>query len=111
VISVNLWDLVTGDVNLDGIVNSSDFTIMAANWQDPGLWTDGNVNFDDIINSSDFTVMADNWQQGPVPAPLAPAMSAIVPEPSTFVLALLGLLGIGGAYCTGRRKRATADRS
>jgi len=106
VISLNLWDLVTGDVTLDGIVNSSDFTIMAANWQDAGLWTEGNVNFDDIINSSDFTDMAANWQSTPVaplmPAPPAAAFSA-VPEPSTFVLALLGLLGIG-AYRARRRK-------
>jgi hypothetical protein len=73
---------ITGDHNQDGIVDAADLAIVLAGWE-----TFGVEGLSDLF--------------GETPAPSAPLLSA-VPEPSTFLLALLGLLG----GCLRRRRFA-----
>ncbi len=54
-----------GDANLDGTVNGSDFSILAANF---GLgvtnWDQGNFLYGSSVNGSDFSALAANFGQG-----------------------------------------------
>jgi autotransporter-associated beta strand protein len=54
-----------GDANLDGIVNGSDFSILAANFgQGYTNWDQGNFLFTPTINGADFAALAANFGQG-----------------------------------------------
>ncbi|MGD0137345.1 MAG: autotransporter-associated beta strand repeat-containing protein, partial [Tepidisphaeraceae bacterium] len=54
-----------GDANLDGLVNGSDFNILAANFnQSITGWDQGDFNYDGLVNASDFNVLAANFNQG-----------------------------------------------
>ncbi len=54
-----------GDANLDGVVNGTDFSILAANF---GLgttnWDQGNFLYGTTVNGSDFAALAANFGQG-----------------------------------------------
>ncbi len=54
-----------GDANLDGTVNGSDFSILAANFG-KGLtnWDQGNFLYGSSVNGSDFSALAANFGQG-----------------------------------------------
>ncbi len=53
-----------GDVNLDGIVNSADVTVVASNWLHSGAGLlAGDVNGDGIVNAADITIIASHWLQ------------------------------------------------
>ncbi|MGD9127970.1 MAG: dockerin type I domain-containing protein [Planctomycetia bacterium] len=89
------WDVATictfdglpGDANHDNVVDASDATILAGNWQaGPGAtWEMGDFNADGFVNASDATILAGNWQA---------SAGTAVPEPSTCLM-LLGLFGLG----------------
>jgi hypothetical protein len=100
-----------GDANLDGFVNGSDFSILAANF---GLgytnWDQGNFLFTPTINGADFSALAANFGQGDSGADVAvsqadiaaldafavandlaiPAVRA-VPEPTTAAMIVAGI--------------------
>jgi hypothetical protein len=112
-----------GDANLDGTVNGSDFSILAANF---GLghtnWDQGDFLFASSVNGSDFSALAANFGQGdnyaagttaadwaaldafaaanglPLPTPAA------VPEPASMGMLALGVVGLIGR----RRRRVIA---
>lgn len=76
-----------GDANLDRIVNISDFSLLAANFNQNGIWSRGDFNYDGTINISDFAALAANFNQslptdlprGSVPEPAsALTLSAII---------------------------------
>ena len=50
---------VSGDINLDRIVNSLDWSIMSSNWLSNHPASD--VNKDGLVNSLDFSIMSSNW--------------------------------------------------
>ncbi len=112
-----------GDANLDGTVNGSDFSILAANF---GLgvtnWDQGNFLFGSSVNGSDFSALAANFGQGDsgaatvTPADIAaldafaaanglpqPTIDA-VPEPAAIGLAVCAGMGVLGR----RRRKALA---
>jgi hypothetical protein len=63
--TIELKYTLLGDANLDGTVNGSDFSILAANF---GLgvtnWDQGNFLFSTSVNGSDFSALAANFGQG-----------------------------------------------
>jgi hypothetical protein len=120
---IELKYTLLGDANLDGTVNGSDFSILAANF---GLgvtnWDQGNFLFGSSVNGSDFSALAANFGQGDsgadssvTPADVAaldefaaanglpqPTIAA-VPEPAT-----LGLACLAGFGLLNRRRRSSA---
>lgn len=56
-----------GDANRDRLVNITDFSRLAAQFNRPGMYSQGDFDFDGMVSISDFAVMAANWQQQMVP--------------------------------------------
>jgi hypothetical protein len=89
----NTW---IGDSDLNGEFNSSDMVsvFVAGKYEtgQPATWEQGDWNADLVFNSSDMVVafVAGGYEQGKRPE----AAVSAVPEPSSFVLVLLGLLGL-----------------
>jgi hypothetical protein len=61
-----LTELVLGDTNFDGRVDSRDLNNIAIHWQQQSeaTWEDGDFNGDGKVNSSDLNDIAVNWQFG-----------------------------------------------
>ncbi|MGD0771127.1 MAG: autotransporter-associated beta strand repeat-containing protein [Tepidisphaeraceae bacterium] len=110
-----------GDANLDGLVNAADFTILAANFNQPVTgWDQGDFNYDGLVNAADFTDLAANFNQsasgadvsaGDVAALDAFAAAngispANVPEPGSAAMMVTAGLGI-----LGRRRRSLRHES
>lgn len=85
-----------GDANLDGEFNSSDFVVVfqTGEYEDEtagnSVWGTGDWNGDGDFDSGDFVLafQGGGYEQGPRPAPAA------VPEPSSIVLLLIGVVGV-----------------
>jgi hypothetical protein len=93
-----------GDANLNGTVNSADFSLLAANFNKSAAgWVDGDFNYDGIVNALDFNALASNFgATGAVPSS-GGALGSLVPEPATAALAA-GLIGLSQL----RRRRSRA---
>jgi hypothetical protein len=94
-----------GDANLSGVVDGTDFGILAANFN-KGVtgWDQGDFNYDNVVDGTDFGDLAANFNKGASggavgPGPLSdPALVAFaeanglmadVPEPVSGVLAMM----------------------
>ena len=83
-----------GDTELDRNVDITDFNSLATNFDPDGStaphsWLEGNFDGDNDIDITDFNFLASNF------APDGYGASA-VPEPSSLLLALLGLMLLAG---------------
>jgi len=99
-----------GDANLDGLVNGSDFNILAANFnQSVTGWDQGDFNYDGLVNTADFNELAANFNQGVSGAASAGDIAALdafaaanglplptssVPEPASAAMMVMAALGI-----------------
>ena len=84
------WTLTfpPGDVNMDGIVNGQDISVVASNWLLSVRY--GDANFDGIVNGQDVSLIASNWLS------TGGGTGAAVPEPSGATLAVFATLGAAG---------------
>jgi autotransporter-associated beta strand protein len=95
---VSVGFTATGDANLDGIVNSSDFSALADAYNSTsGGWGGGDFNYDGVVNALDFNAMASNFGTDLNPQPLG----SLVPEPMS-----MSLIGIGALSLMRRRKQS-----
>jgi len=99
-----------GDANLDGTVNSEDFTPFSHNLGQSGMmWDDGDFNYDGTVNAEDFTPFSHNLN---LSASLAAAAGTLqtatginlanVPEPMSA-----GMMVIAGVGILRRRRRSS----
>ena len=73
----------TGDSNLDGTVNALDLNSIATDFGDSSeQWSQGDFNYDGTVNATDFNLLALNF--GDTLSASAPALGALVPEPSAI---------------------------
>jgi uncharacterized repeat protein (TIGR03803 family) len=87
------------DANHDGIVNGQDISLVASHWLQSGSGIAGDANGDGVVNGQDIALIASNWLQS-----FGGGGGSAVPEPSTLVLAALGL-----ALLAWRRRRPRSD--
>jgi fibronectin-binding autotransporter adhesin len=83
-----------GDTNLDGLVNGTDLSAMAAVGTTNATWSMGDFNYDSIVNADDYSLLMFGAAYGHVPA-------ALVPEP-----AVAGLLSLPLIASLKRKRRA-----
>src|SRR5213079_1626619 len=95
--SVLLRYTAAGDANLDGAVDLTDFTFLAASFNGSGKsWINGDFDYSGTVDLTDFTLLASNFNQtapadgDPNAFAAAPtsALGTTVPEPASFGLAL-----------------------
>jgi hypothetical protein len=53
---------LAGDANRDGKVDIADMGILAANWQQPGSFSQGDFNYSGTVDIADLGILAANWQ-------------------------------------------------
>ncbi len=90
-------DELDGDANHDGVVNIFDINAVSSNWDPTGpvaAFAPGNINHDTVVDIFDINQISSNWAH--VATNGGPAQAQAVPEPSTLVIALLGLAGVVG---------------
>jgi hypothetical protein len=69
-----------GDASLDGVVNTTDFTILAAHFGQMGqTWPTGDFNGDGVVNALDFSALASHFGAS---ADNAPPLGSVLPEPA-----------------------------
>lgn len=111
--------LLAGDVNMDGCVDISDLNILAANWgkslTSGGSWSVGDLNGDGFVDMSDLVIVSADWGQvssgafglantaGLNVSDLSTYVASSIPEPSSFVLTVIGIGSLVG--CRWRKRR------
>lgn len=91
-------DSLVGDLNGDLTVDLTDFGILKANFGSGTTRAQGDVNGDAKVDLTDFGLLKDNFGK---------SGTASVPEPTTFLLALLGLAVLAAVH----RKSVRQNRS
>jgi fibronectin-binding autotransporter adhesin len=102
--TVTVMATYPGDFNLDGVVNATDMDIIVSHIGRSGDWGDGDVNYDGLIDILDWNA----WKASRGLPPLGDGSLAQVPEPGTFALMAVGLLGL--FVCSRRCRAGSAAR-
>jgi fibronectin-binding autotransporter adhesin len=112
-----------GDVNLDGVVNGTDFGLFAVHFgQAVSSWDLGDFNYDGVVNGTDFGLLAANFGDSASGADIvlpssdwaaldsfaaANGLLADVPEPASVGVILSAAIGFLGFRV--RRSVSSAD--
>ena len=101
---VTVLATLTGDANLDGSVTGADLSLLLSKYNKTGTWSVGDFNYDGSVTGADLSLLLSKYNQS-IPASVAGAAVAGVPEPSSLVMlaALAAAMGLGVA---GRRRFA-----
>lgn len=86
-----------GDANLDGLIDSADFSVVSSNFGQSFGWAGGDFNGDGLVGSADFSAIAGSFG--------FPNPGSIVPEPNA-----LALLVTAAALATRRFQSEPLDR-
>ena len=93
------YDMLPGDLNLDGNVDASDFITLKANFGMTGAaWQDGDFNRDGIVGYDDLLALQTNFNYRSNPHPImTPPTSTFtstggegLPEPGSVILLAMG---------------------
>lgn len=106
--TVDRFEPLPGDVNVDGAVDLADFGILKAHFGQAGARAEGDLTGDGRVDISDFGELKNSYGNvgpGPVKEP--------VPEPSTLALLAVGalVLGIREARSNGQRWQKFGDKT
>ncbi len=76
------FNVLPGDANQDGLVNISDLTALASQWQQTSQgFLSADLNHDGQVNISDLTMLASNWQATlPAGTPAPGSFPAAAPQ-------------------------------
>jgi fibronectin-binding autotransporter adhesin len=102
-----------GDANLDGTINTEDFTQFSSHLGQSGtVWDDGDFNYDGTVNTEDFTLFSANLGQSDSLAAAAGTLQAAdglnvvsVPEPAS-----VGMMVVAGFGILRRRRKSLVRR-
>jgi hypothetical protein len=102
--NIRMFQLMPGDANVDGKVDTLDFNALAGNFGGTGkVWRNADFNNDGTVDTLDFNSLAANFGKSanPPPGDGGGGAGALVPEPSTLMLAC----GAAGLLICRRRRR------
>jgi hypothetical protein len=105
--------IIPGDVNLDGVVNGLDISVMASHWLQTGSNVPGDTNGDGVVNGLDISAVAAHWLQslqGFANSAGGAAGIAAVPEPTTASLGVLAAAALTAVLARARRGRRESRR-
>jgi hypothetical protein len=108
IIVPNVPGIIPGDVNIDGVVNGLDISLVASHWLQMGTNVRGDTNGDGVVNGLDISAVSAHWLQslqGFANSAGGAAGSAAVPEPSTGSVGLLAAAALAGLLALDRRAR------
>ncbi len=86
---------LNGDLNGDGYIGLTDLDIVLNNWNQnvtPGDYLAGDPSGDGYVGLDDLDWVLLNWNNG-TQFPTPPAVDVSVPEPTTIMLLLAGMIG------------------
>ncbi len=90
---IEIMFTLLGDANLDGQVNSEDFTLFSHNLGKGGFWDQGDFNYSGTVNADDFTPFSHDLGQSATLAAAAGDLQmadsislANVPEPASAAM-------------------------
>jgi len=82
---------ILGDANLNGRVDSSDFTALSQHFGATGaVWMNGDFNNDGVVNALDFNLISSNFGH----TMSEPALGQVVPEPASAVSMMIVMFGL-----------------
>jgi hypothetical protein len=102
--NVRMFQLLPGDANVDGVVDTLDFNALAANFgKNSVFWRQADFNTDNVVDTLDFNALAANFGKSANPAPgeSGGGAATLVPEPAS-----MGLLALAVWSAMVRRRRS-----